>query len=298
MPDNRSHILYLFSLCLLIWLPAGCMRQQEAPPRVDIPAKVTVMGQPSPGILQQIQKRGSLRVAIRINRRPMAFQEIEDGAYIGFEVDLAHLLARRLGVKVELLPTRFKRILPKVVSGEADCAIACITHRQDRERFVDFSISYFLETERVLVYRQSGVHSLTDLKHKKVAVVSGDSVEEHISSIFSDIMLYVVDGYPDHYEAFESGLVQAVAADYLRLKEYMLTRAAEPEQCYILTDVIAYAPYGIVLPENDSDWRDFVNLALMRAFRDGSFERIFNKWFSRDSGFAIDDYSWKPEIWP
>jgi len=73
--------------------------------------------------------------------------------------------------------------------------------------------------------------------------------------------------------------------------------APDPEDYVIAGDFIAAEPYGLGLPENDSDFRDLVNRTLVDLWNTGEYLKIYNKWFGPKTNFYLP-LTWKMEIWP
>jgi polar amino acid transport system substrate-binding protein len=106
-----------------------------------------------------------------------------------------------------------------------------------------------------------------------------------------------VVGYQNEVEMFEalrSGRVQAISTDSTLL---IALAAKEPGKYELVGEFISDEPYGVGLPQDDSAWRDAVNFAIQDIWKDGSYMKIYNKWFGPDSEtpFPMTE---KVEMWP
>ncbi|MFW5800023.1 MAG: transporter substrate-binding domain-containing protein, partial [Spirochaetota bacterium] len=93
-------------------------------------------------------------------------------------------------------------------------------------------------------------------------------------------------------------LASGVAGDSLFLLSRRNKLFDNPQDYIIVGEPLSYAPFGIVLPENDSEWKDFINLTLNEMFNNGEFEKIYNKWFGPGTEYDMSSLGWKPEVWP
>jgi len=56
--------------------------------------------------------------------------------------------------------------------------------------------------------------------------------------------------------------------------------------------------YGVGMPENDSDWRDAINLILQDMIADGTYRRIYDRWFGPNTSTPWPLIPDAPELWP
>lgn len=94
----------------------------------------------SPGVIQEAVRRGVLRVGLS-SFVPWAMQD-KHGGYVGFEVDVASRLARDMGLRLELVPTRWSGIVPALLTGKFDMIIGGLSITAERALRVSFSIPY------------------------------------------------------------------------------------------------------------------------------------------------------------
>ncbi len=59
----------------------------------------------------------------------------------------------------------------------------------------------------------------------------------------------------------------------------MKAKAEKPEDWEIVGRFLTYEPYGILLPKDQGDWRDFVDATLVRTIKSGRYQEIYDKWF-------------------
>jgi polar amino acid transport system substrate-binding protein len=102
--------------------------------------------------------------------------------------------------------------------------------------------------------------------------------------------------YPEAFLAMKQGKVVAVTTDAPILLG-IRNSDENPDNFAIVGEDIAAEPYGIGLPENDSDFRDFVNVTLMEMWKSGEYQKLYDKWFGEKTKFYIP-LTWQMEVWP
>jgi polar amino acid transport system substrate-binding protein/glutamate/aspartate transport system substrate-binding protein len=78
--------------------------------------------------------------------------------------------------------------------------------------------------------------------------------------------------------ALQQGKIDAYFTDASQLAG-MRAKAKNPQDWKIVDRYLTYEPYGFILPQNQGDWRDFVNKSLIHMIKDGRFVSLYNKWF-------------------
>ena len=267
----------------------------ECPPCPDCPE----CPEPLPkltGRLRAIKKRGVLLAAVRDNAIPFGYTDEHTGEIVGFEVDLCSILARELGVRLEPVPVRKHARIAMLLQGEVDLVAATMTHHFAREDDIDFSITYFMDGQKLLVRRGGGVHSVADLSARTVGVVDGTWAEANIREAQPGARVATFDGYPQAFIALKERKIDAMCADTTILLG-LRNSDSDPAAWEIVGEFISDEPYGLGLPEDDSDFRDFVNLTLNRIWASGEYMTIYNRWFGPHTKFYLPT-RWRMETWP
>ncbi|MFH1635456.1 MAG: transporter substrate-binding domain-containing protein, partial [Chloroflexota bacterium] len=171
-------------LASLILLSLAACTSQDAEP-TDIPMPATVVVETSEqiefpeSIVAKLQRGEALIAGVKVDSPPWGFLDA-DGNRVGFDVALVRALAERWGVAVEFVTVTSADRLEKLAAGEVDLVAASMTHRRDREEFADFSITYFLDGQALLVAENSGIQTLADLDGMAVAAARGTTSIENL----------------------------------------------------------------------------------------------------------------------
>ncbi|WP_261817807.1 transporter substrate-binding domain-containing protein [Vibrio gallicus] len=111
---------------------------------------------------------------------PFSFKK--DGAYTGIDVEVLDAIAKTEGFEYQLTPMNFNGIIPGVVSGQLDGAIAGMTITEKRAQVLDFSDGYYESGVIPVVKVDSKIASKADLKDKRFAVKKGTTSADWANS--------------------------------------------------------------------------------------------------------------------
>jgi polar amino acid transport system substrate-binding protein len=197
---------------------------------------------------------------------------------VGFDVDVANVLARGLGRTASFTNVNFYSIDQSIVRGDADVGMSGIEDTPARRAALAVTVPYY-EFREVLSVRDADaaqVHALADLRGKTVATLAGTIAYEILLRASSDYGVKAAS-YEDDVHPFSDlaiGRVDAVLLDnVLAERRHRVIRGFT-----IVPQPVAIGHYvGVLAPQN-APLRDRMNEILKTAMRDGTLERIFRKW--------------------
>jgi polar amino acid transport system substrate-binding protein len=106
------------------------------------------------GTLEEIQKRGKLRVGMEPGYMPFELKN-QKGEIIGFDVDMANRMAKAMGVELELVDTAWDGIIPALLTGKFDVIMSGMTLTQERNMSINFAPPYIVIGQSILSRRIS-----------------------------------------------------------------------------------------------------------------------------------------------
>jgi polar amino acid transport system substrate-binding protein len=247
----------------------------------------------------QVMQDKVLRAGIMTDSIPGAFYN-ENNEWVGFDVDIATEIAKRLGVELERVAVNNKTRIAFVQQGRIDMSVANMTHKRERDKSIDFSITYFFDGQKLLAPKGKFA-DWHDFVGKKIATMQGTTSEINIKNLLKEL------GDPDYeknvisfqkesecFQALQMGRVAAWTTDSTILLGYA---AKEPGKYELVGDFFSNEPYGIGVPEDDSKWRDTINFTLQDMWMDGTYMAIYNKWYGPDTPYYFP-MTEKIEMWP
>ena len=244
-----------------------------------------------------IKENGVVRIGVRNDNPPMSFID-ENGAWIGFDIDLANAMANTLGLTLELVPVDGTTRISYLQDGNVDMSIASMNHTRSRDEAIDFSLTYFWDNQSFLI-RKGTYQSVEELMGQTVAANAGSSTipswQEYSAELGGpapDIVEF--EDKLAAMQALRDGAVEGYTEDNITL----LSLAAGDPNLELLPGGHNPVQFGIGVPENDSLWRDQVNYALQELWKEGIYDQIYNRWFVGPDRIIDLPLGGEMEIWP
>lgn len=256
----------------------------ESPTQMDKPVRSKV---------EEIQARGKLVAGVPFDLKPFGYLDAT-GQIGGFDVDLMREFAKRwLGDadSIEFVPVTAANRIDILVAGQIDIVAAAMTHRRDRDELIDFSQTYFEDGQSLMVRQDSGIQNLRDLNGKVIAAIQGSGAIENMQSaanqlgISFDILPF--QEHPQALEALKAGQVDALTTVVGALTHF----AQDNPGLEVVGGRFTSEPYGLGVPNYDERFQDLVNFTLQEMALDGTYDRLYQKWFGANTPFAL-------EVWP
>ncbi len=247
--------------------------------------------------LDTVSDSDTVRIGVRNDNPPMSFID-EDGAWVGFDVDLARAIATELDFDLELVVVDGTTRISFLQDGQVDMSVASMNHTVSREEAIDFSITYFWDNQSFLV-RTGTYESIDDLFGQTVAANAGSSVidswQAYVSARGGPVSEIVeFDDKLAAMQALRDGAVEGYSEDNITL----LSLAAGDPGLTLLPGGHNRVQFGIGVAENDSDWRDQVNLALQGIWRNGTYQTLYDRWFVGAERIIDLPLGGEMELWP
>lgn len=228
--------------------------------------------------LASIKERDQLIVGVKTDTPPFGYLD-KDGKNIGFDVDLARLIAKRIlgdESKVAFVPvTPINRIM-KLTSGEVDMVIATMSVTPQRQVILDFSVPYHTAGQAMMVNKLSKLSSLMELNDRKAIVVFGSTVERSLQSNVPGVVVLGYKTYPEAVQALKEGKADAMISDDTILMGF----AMSDPSLKILPKRYSKEPYAIAFRKEDESASliETVNIELKEAINKGEIRQLKAKW--------------------
>ena len=225
--------------------------------------------------LAQVRARGALRWGGDIQGgEPYAFQDPHDSArLLGFEVEIADTLARRLGVRAEFVQNDWSTLIPSLERGDFDIILNGLEVTAARRERVAFTRPYYAFTETLVVRRDDvTLHSLNDLRDRRIGTLAASFAFELLRATPGvDFVLY--EGVEEPYIDLEQGRLDAVVLDNIIADRYGLARPT-----LRAAGTIGDGTYAIAVRPSDTTLLQAIDAALGELMHSGELRRILTRW--------------------
>ena len=203
----------------------------------------------------------------------------EGDKVVGIDAEVAQAIADKLGMKLEIVDTKFDAIIPGVQSGKYDMGMAGMTVTPEREQSVAFSDSYASGIQSIIVKQGSAIKSVDDLSEKtKIGVQLGTTGDIYAKDDFGDEAVQEYDKGADAVQALIAGKIDCVIIDNEPAKSFV----AANEGLEILKTSYAEEDYAICFKKDNTELQTKVNDALKELIADGTLQKIVNKYITAD----------------
>jgi glutamine transport system substrate-binding protein len=208
------------------------------------------------------------------------FEYMEGDKIVGFDIDFLNAVAKEAGYELKIEHVGWDPIFVEIKSKRADLAVSSITINDDRKQTYDFSLPYFLSTNKILVGEDSDVKSAADLKGKVVAVQNGTTGQEAMDKLLGKNNKDIKKFENNNLAIMEmlSGGADAVVADNGVVEVY--AKNNPNEKLKVIEDSGSFDAefYGLLFPKGSELKADF-DKAIKKVFENGTYEKIHQEWF-------------------
>jgi polar amino acid transport system substrate-binding protein len=219
---------------------------------------------------------GTLTVGSDIPYPP--FEQGKPPDYTGFDIDMVDDIAKRLKLTPKIVDTSFGTIFSDQQAGKFDIVASSTTITPARSQRVTFSDPYFDADQSLMVQKGSDITTVDDLtSDSSVAVQSGTTGQEYAETK-TDAQVQQFKEIGDAFNSLQAGQVDAVINDF--------PVSAFAQKKYPQLEVVQSIPtgekYGFPMQPDNTALQDAVNGALQDMISDGTYEKIFMKWFQNE----------------
>ncbi len=230
--------------------------------------------------LDRILAAGELRVGTSANQPPLNMKD-RDGQIFGLEIDLAHILAKSMGVELKLVEKPFGQLIGALEAGEVDLVLSGMTILAKRNAKVAFVGPYFISGKSFLTkYKTLAEASSVDAIEDKDVVLTaleGSTSQALVEEVAPEVKLVPAASYEEALNMLSGDKVHALMADY-QFCFYAVLR--HPGQPYIASiNPITYEPLGIAMPGDDPLLINLVSNFLNTMRSSGKLDQIKQRWF-------------------
>jgi ABC-type amino acid transport substrate-binding protein len=200
---------------------------------------------------------------------------------IGFDIDLAKMIAEELGYEFEIVDMDFTGLIPALQSGKVDFVLAGMTPTEDRKKNVDFSDVYYVAKNMIVTKKGSDIKTVEDLKGKTVGVQTGSIQEGEAKDLAKTIEMKIEsrNRIPELIQEINAGRFDAAIIEDTVAKGYIKNSNGKLEGNTIPTNE-EEAGSAIAFPKG-SKLRDEFNKVLQEKMKNGEVDKLIKKWFDQ-----------------
>jgi polar amino acid transport system substrate-binding protein len=194
---------------------------------------------------------------------------------VGYDIDMAKLIAEMLGVELELVPVTSANRIPYLQTKKVDLVISSMGKNPEREQVIDFSNAYAPFFQGVFGTKDIAIGKPEDLAGKTVGATRGSIEEQEITKLAPDATIKRYEDNNGTIAAFLSGQLDLIATGNV-----VAAAIAEqnPDRAPVSKFVIKESPCHIGMNKEEPALMAKVNEIIAEAKAEGKLNEISEKW--------------------
>jgi polar amino acid transport system substrate-binding protein len=230
-----------------------------------------------------------LTVGVDDTYPPMEFTDTTGTKIVGFDMDLANEVGKRMGMTVKIEPITWNGIFAGLESKKFDCIISSVSMTPDRIQKYDFTKPYIANAQMIVV--KKGDNSITtqdNLAGKNVGCQIQTTANDSATALMKSgvkLNLTTYDQIIECFQALSANRIQAVIVDEV-VGEYYIKQSPDKYQAAAVK--LTNEPIGVCFRKDEATLRNSMQTQLDAMTSDGTMKSISMKWFGQDLTSNID----------
>ena len=219
---------------------------------------------------------GKIRIGIKFDQPGLGFKK--NGTYVGFDVDVAKYVAKKLGYSEDEIvwkesPSKQREAM--LQNGDVDYIVASYSITDERKKVVDFAGPYFVAGQDLLVRKdETGIDGPKDLNGKRLCSMTGTTSAVNVKEKFAkQTQLMEQPGMAECATALLSGIVDAATTDDIILAGLA---SASRGRLRVVGKAFTQEYYGIGVKKGNTELKNKINNAITGMIQDGSWQRAIS----------------------
>lgn len=222
--------------------------------------------------VSDILKSGEVTIGVLVGAPPYGSIDAT-GNPVGYDIDVAKLVGKYLGVKTTLVPLTPPARIPALEAGRVDFLVATLAPTPERAKAVMFTIPYSAFQVAIYSTKERKIKSWDDLKGLRVGVNNGSSVQKILEDHKLNLKLFQDDSTT--MQALFSGQVDAVAEPQAQANAALKARKnADMEMKFIFS----MQPNSMTVRLDDTQLHQWLNNLIYYIKINGELNEISEKW--------------------
>ncbi len=216
----------------------------------------------------------ALRVAVVDDYRPYVY--VHQGKLTGIDVEIAQMIARRLGRELEVVTVTFPELIECVKSRRTDMAMTALAVTEERRRFVNFSDPYEFAGMTFLVRAAENIRHIPDMKERSSFLVGVEMGSTAYELIDRDKEFRLV-GYSGNREAVQALLNfqnDAVLMDYMVA---LMMQLEHPDRLVVLSDKLNHEEFAVAVNKKDAELLRAANEVIHELWKSAQLRELQQK---------------------
>lgn len=243
------------------------------------------------GIYDDVEKSGVIKIGHGTDVPPLCMIDPGTGELIGFDIDMAKALTDQIGtimgkkLKMEGVVVNNKTRIAFLANKRIQLVVRSMSHTRSRDQQIDYAEPPYLWTGKIFYAKKGKFKTPMDICGKRMAVTQGSNAyiagQEYLKELGckKDFKILSFQNNAECFLALKQGKVDAYIQDGPIIAGVAGKEGVNYEP---VGPIFSPGLYGIGVPPDDSKWRDTASFALQDMIANGTYEKIYLKWFGPD----------------
>jgi len=241
--------------------------------------------------LDQIISAGEVRVGINPQQPPLGMFN-DKNEITGFDPEFAGVIAKKLGVKLQLVQVGSPDRIPFVAADKIDFVMGAMTRTSERAKTIDFTVPVHTEILGVLTTQGKPFKTYKDLNKSSITLVEvrGTTPIQFIEKNIPQAKLLLLDNYPDVIRAVAQGRGDAMIDVLDFVTKHMETHKQTKWKILETPINVYYCCLGV--SKGNASLKEYLNVAIYELHNDGTIEGLWEKYFGRSMIHKVKFSDW------
>jgi polar amino acid transport system substrate-binding protein len=239
-------------------------------------------------VYDQVKKSGKLKIGHGVDVPPLSMIEPGSGELMGFDIDMAKAMTDQIGkmmgkkLTMEGVVVNNKTRIAFLANRRIDITIRSMSHTRSRDEQVDYAEPPYLWSGKIFYAKKGRFKTPMDICGQRMAVVQGSNAylagQDYLKELGckKDFKILSFQNNSECFLALKQGKVDSFIQDTPIIAGVAGAEGVDYEK---VGPIFSPGLYGMGVPPNDSKWRDTVSFALQDLISNGTYEKIYQKWF-------------------
>jgi len=208
------------------------------------------------------------------------FEYVENGQFVGFDIDLIREIGKLKGFNVEVIDISFDSLIPSLTTGNIDIIAAGMTITEERQKVVDFTIPYYSGDQSILVRKDSEFDITVLFGNHKIGVQTGTTGDLWVTEHLSDKNILPKKNII-RYDTFNFAVRDLVNKniDAIVLDNPVAERFTKTDPVKIIGIIKTEESYGMAVKKGNKELLNLLNSGIQELQKSGKLDELIDKYF-------------------
>lgn len=242
-------------------------------------------------VYDEVKKSGVVKIGHGTDVPPLCMIDPKTGELEGFDIDIAKAMTEQIGnimgtkLKMEGVVVNNKTRIAFLANKRINLVVRSMSHTRSRDEQIDYAEPPYLWTGKIFYAKKGKFKKPMDICGKRMAVTQGSNAyiagQEYLKELGckEDFKVLSFQNNAECFLALKQGKVDAYIQDGPIIAGVAGKEGVNYEP---VGPIFSPGLYGIGTPPDDSKWRDTASFALQDMIANGTYEKIYMKWFGPD----------------